>query len=222
MHPALCYATTFARTRLETTMSKHKKPYANSKHSASNAKRNTLRIVGGKWRGRQLQFPSELELRPTGDRIRETLFNWLAPQLPGAHCLDLFSGSGALGFEAISRGGASATLVEQSETAYRALREHRATLDEQQQITLINTDALQWLQNEHNARFDIVFLDPPFQGDFLPRTLELLTASPIVNSGALVYLECALDQPCHCPANWRTLRSKDAGHVRYSLLEIGE
>ena len=203
-------------------MNKRRKSAPGNRRAAANEQGNSLRIIGGKWRGRQLHFPTAQGLRPSADRVRETVFNWLTPWLPEAHCLDLFSGSGAFGFEAISRGGESALLIDSASLACRSLHAHREMLNAQGQITVVHGDALDWLRNTRNGPFDIVFLDPPFQDNLLPRTLALLERSPVVQAGTVIYLECALQQTIQLPAHWQTLRHKQAGQVSYALIEIGE
>jgi 16S rRNA (guanine966-N2)-methyltransferase len=163
------------------------------------AKYNQVRIIAGQWRGRKLGFPDVAGLRPTPDRVRETLFNWLAPVLPGAHCLDLFAGSGALGFEAASRGAARVVMVER-------------------QVDVIQGDAKRYLARL-SARFDVVFLDPPFSGhDLLVETLGLLQCGHYLNDGAHIYVETAADPGAgEVPADWEPWRQKRAGAVCYRL-----
>ena len=163
-------------------------------------------------------------LRPTSERVRETLFNWLAPVIDGAHCLDLFAGSGALGFEALSRGAASAVFVERSRTAARLLRQNMATL-ECAGGQVVEADAFDWLQKPASRQsvnhFDIVFLDPPFAAGGYEELCRLLSEGGWLADRALVYIEQDLEQPAPTlPADWRTKKEKTAGHVRYSLVEV--
>lgn len=180
------------------------------------AKGNALRIVGGRWRGRRLSFPDAEALRPTGDRIRETLFNWLQPYLSGSRCLDLFAGSGALGLEALSRGAASAVLVEKARAVARQLEQSVRELDAVG-ARIVNADALGFLAGAAEP-FDIVFLDPPFATDLLDRCCGMLTGSGWLAPGAFVYLERDLSQgPPALPPQWTLHREGRAGQVGYYL-----
>jgi len=180
-----------------------------------------LRIIGGRWRGRKFSFTETEGLRPTGDRIRETLFNWLAPEINGARCLDLFSGSGALGLEALSRGAAHVTMLEKSKTPWRQIQSHLSALGGQldaQRVKLENVDSIQWLQQEHaQQNFHIVFIDPPFKQDLWARCISALCQPGVLAEQAAIYIETPRNQTVNCPANWRLHRSKDAGHVSYQL-----
>lgn len=178
---------------------------------------NQLRIIGGQWRGRRLSFPDVTGLRPTPDRVRETLFNWLMPVLPGARCLDLFSGSGALGFEAASRSAAAVVMVEREARAVTALRAHSALLAASQ-VQVIAADALTYLAGAAQA-YDIVLLDPPFdQPALLGECCQRLEARGWLAPQARIYLETrgAHGVPV-LPANWELIRSKKAGQVAYHL-----
>lgn len=175
----------------------------------------TVRIIGGRWRGRKLRFPALPGLRPTGDRLRETLFNWLQFEVPGACCLDLFAGSGALGLEAASREAARVILIEVDPTAVRALRANCALLGADG-VEVIATDALAWLARPAPAAesCSIVFLDPPFAGDLLGRAIPLLEASGRLAATAWIYLETAREQAlAELPPNWHLHREKCAGDV---------
>jgi 16S rRNA (guanine966-N2)-methyltransferase len=176
-----------------------------------------LRIIGGRWRGRKLRFPAAAQIRPTPDRVRETLFNWLAAAPQGATCLDLFAGSGALGLEALSRGAAHVTFVEQDASAARELR---ARLEEWQAVgaQVVRTDALRYLAATARP-FDIVFLDPPFDSQLLERAATLLESQPWFQPEALIYVECPARAGLPAlPPSWRPLRAKRAGEVGYHLL----
>jgi len=181
------------------------------------AQSNQLRIIGGKWRGRKLQFPSVDGLRPTGDRIRETLFNWLAPFIHGAHCLDLFAGSGALGLEALSRGAGRSVLIERNQLAASSLRQHLQTLEANAEV--IQDDALAWLKSANNKiTFELVFLDPPFSQALWNESCELLANSDILATGSLIYIETPSNTPLDTiPENWALWREKVAGAVTYRL-----
>jgi 16S rRNA (guanine966-N2)-methyltransferase len=181
---------------------------------AGNAR--VLRIIGGQWRGRKLRFPASAEIRPTPDRVRETLFNWLAPAPQGATCLDLFAGSGALGLEALSRGAAHVTFVEQDAAAARELS---TRLKEWQAASarVVRMDALRYLAGAATP-FDIVFLDPPFDSQLLERAATLLEAQPWMQPDARIYVECpARGGLPSLPQSWRLLRAKRAGEVGYHL-----
>ena len=157
-------------------------------------------------------------LRPTPERIRETLFNWLAPLVEGARCLDLFAGTGALGFEALSRGAAEVVLVERSVAAAQALRESIAAVDATN-AAVYHGDALEFLEKTEASQRDIVFLDPPFGDDRVAELCRLLDGSPWLAPAALVYLEEDRERPrAALPDGWRVTREKCAGNVRYSLV----
>jgi 16S rRNA (guanine966-N2)-methyltransferase len=177
-----------------------------------------LRIVAGKWRSRLLDIANVSGLRPTSERIRETLFNWLAPGIAGARCLDLFAGTGALGLEALSRGAAEVVFVEKSPRAAKLLRNNIAALGASL-TTVHNADALDYLAGTQLGKFDIVFLDPPFAADMLDDLCRLLNAVSILRSGAQVYLEEDRNKPeVDLPEGWRVVKSRSAGNVRYSLV----
>jgi 16S rRNA (guanine966-N2)-methyltransferase len=177
-----------------------------------------LRIVAGNWRSRLLDIADVEGLRPTSERVRETLFNWLAPRIHGARCLDLFAGTGALGLEALSRGARSAVFVEQSPVAVRQLRKNVDLLDAKNARVLQKT-ASGYLREEQSDRFDIVFLDPPFAKDLLNETCRLLAQGNLLADGALVYLEMERSQQEPVlPNGWEVEKSKTAGNVRYMLV----
>ena len=185
-----------------------------SGRSSSARRSNRVRIVGGSWRSRVIVFPDLPGLRPTPDRVRETLFNWLGQDLTGKHCLDLYAGSGALGFEAASRGAASVTMVERAPRASRALQANAALLGAHR-LNIVCGDALEFLvQRPRLAWFDIVFLDPPFElgipGDLWPRLLEVLAESGVV------YLESEAEFAGH--PQLHVLKRGHAGAVHYHLL----
>ena len=175
-----------------------------------------LRIIGGHWRGRRFPCLSGTVTRPTGDRIRETLFNWLAPFIDGARCLDLFAGTGALGLEALSRGAAEVSFVEQDTHAVRQLEETLRVLN-CGAARVIRGDALRFL-NGDPTRFDIVFLDPPFDG-IDPGNLCTLLDNHWLAPGAHVYIETRRsDAMVKLPSHWVTVRDKTAGQVRFQLV----
>jgi 16S rRNA (guanine966-N2)-methyltransferase len=170
-----------------------------------------IRIIGGEYRGRKIAVPDRPGLRPTPDRVRETLFNWLGQSLEGLACLDLFAGSGALGFEAASRGAARVVMVEHDRAAFRALRK---TLDvlKPRQVELVCDDAFAYLKRASDA-FDVVFLDPPFGQNVLPAVWRHLKPRP----GMRVYAESG--EPVAAAAPWRELKRQRAGQVSYQLFE---
>jgi 16S rRNA (guanine966-N2)-methyltransferase len=172
-----------------------------------------VRIVGGRWRSRLIDVPARPDLRPTPDRVRETLFNWLGQRLDGCACLDLYAGSGALGFEAASRGAARVVMVESDRAVLAALRRSRERLGANE-VEIVAGDALEVLARA-GERFDVVFLDPPFRQNALPALLAKLP--PRLLPGARVYLEAA--QAVEAAAPWRELKRARAGQVSYQLLQ---
>lgn len=176
-------------------------------------RKNTVRIIGGEWRRRLIHFPDATDVRPTPDRVRETLFNWLGQDLTGANCLDLFAGSGALGFEAASRGAQRVVMVERDAEVFRALEMTREALSAMR-IELVRADALAFLKTDA-SRYDVVFLDPPYRQGLLPRLLTLLPGR-LVN-GACIYVES--DALPVLPADFQVLRETRAGQVRSLLLK---
>ena len=180
---------------------------------------NQLRIIGGRWRGRKLAFPDLPGLRPTGDRVRETLFNWLAPTIEGSRCLDLFAGSGALGLEAASRGAARVVMVDSARAAIRRLEEHRRLLAADG-VELVETEALAYLGRPAEP-FEVVFLDPPFGKGLLEPCCRALAEGGWLAPGAAVYLESerALGEP-NLPEGWCIHRAKQTGEVAYYLAII--
>ena len=179
--------------------------------------RGQLRIVGGTLRGRRIQFPDEPGLRPTPDRVRETLFNWLAPHIGGMRVLDLFAGSGALGFEALSRGAAEATLVDSRTTVAGQLRLSAAEL-RLDTARVERADALQFLDRS-TTPWDLVFIDPPFDAGLVPATLQRVARRNLLAGGGFCYVETARgDGPPPLPDGWELHRSGNAGEVGYHLL----
>jgi 16S rRNA (guanine966-N2)-methyltransferase len=182
--------------------------------------RNRLRIIGGEWRSRVVVFADAPDLRPTPDRVRETLFNWLQPRLVGAECLDLFAGSGVLGFEALSRGAAAVTALELDPNAVAAIRDNIKTL-QTDKLRLVPQNALDWLRtNAQEQRFDVVFLDPPFAENLYGECCRLLAEQRWLAPGALLYLESGakLDE-LQLPEGWELVRHKRAGAVHYGLVQ---
>jgi 16S rRNA (guanine966-N2)-methyltransferase len=182
--------------------------------------RNSVRIIAGAWRGRRIHFPDMPALRPTPDRVRETLFNWLQHSIAGARCLDLFAGSGALGLEALSRGAREAVFVEQFPAAARALGEQLVRFGGAAKGRILEMGAARFLRNT-GAPFDIAFLDPPFGTNALAEYIPLLDSGEWLTVGALVYLENerAAGVPA-LPDHWELLKSKSAGEVGYHLARV--
>lgn len=186
----------------------------------NNARRGgQLRIIGGNWRGRKLNFPDVTGLRPTADRIRETVFNWLQNDIGDASCLDLFAGSGALGFEAASRGAESVDMVELDTSAYRQLQQNKTLLNAEQ-CQLHHTHAQPFIARTGN-KYDVVFIDPPYQADLWSEVAELLMTHGRLNASALIYMEwpSKTDLPL-VPQSWQLIKDKKAGDVRYCLFEF--
>ena len=177
---------------------------------------NTLRIIGGDWRGRRIRFSGQGGIRPTPDRVRETLFNWLMDKVRGSRCLDLFAGSGALGLEALSRGAAHVTFVERDRENAARLRETTALLAPGR-ATVVEADALAWLQGRPET-CDIVFLDPPFAAGILAEAMRRLEAGGVLAPGAFIYIEMPTSAGLPVlPAPWRMHRTGRAGAVGYHL-----
>ena len=178
---------------------------------------NHVRIIGGKYRSRILRFPDRPELRPTPDRVRETLFNWLGQDLSGKACLDLFAGSGALGFEAAARGAAPVVMVERDRRAYEALRSNASLLGCEGFVHLRCADALQFVRTAAET-FDVVFLDPPFNSGLITAIIPLIPR--LLRSGSALYVEGAEAVELQPP--WRLHRRSRAGHVTFQLYIHGD
>jgi 16S rRNA (guanine966-N2)-methyltransferase len=180
---------------------------------------NSVRIIGGTWRRRILRFPDAENLRPTPDRVRETLFNWLGQDLSGLSCLDLFAGSGALGFEALSRGAARVVMVERAPKVLAALRENAEALLPESRLQIIDSDAVKFavLPLPPDRRFDLLFLDPPYGQGWVERLASFLPH--LAKDGARVYLE-AERALCFC-GDWHAERSGRAGRVHFHLMRKG-
>lgn len=179
--------------------------------------RGNCRIIGGEWRSRIIRFNDAEGLRPTTDRVRETVFNWLQPYLYGSHCLDCFAGSGILGFEALSRGAADVLFIERNRKTVTALQEnvHLLATD---RARVLQTDALDWLASVNcSGQFDIVFLDPPYHSDLLAKSSVLLDGSGCLAGNAIIYVEHNVNENIVLPASWSCLKQKRAGQVSYKL-----
>lgn len=183
---------------------------------ARGGKARVIRIIGGSWRGRRFRFADVPDIRPTPDRVRETLFNWLGSRVVGARCLDLFAGSGALGLEALSRGAASAVLVEQNARATETLTALVAELNAVG-ARVEREDAVRFLARSATP-FDIAFLDPPFTAGLLSQSAGRLEERGWLAPDALIYVESAAREPLpSLPARWQLLKAKQAGEVGYHL-----
>ncbi len=190
--------------------------------------RNSIRIIGGGWRGRRVNFPDLPGLRPTPDRVRETLYNWLQHSIVGTRCLDLFAGSGALGLEALSRGATAVVFVEQAQAAARGLVAELARLGGTPKARVVEMGASRFLRTDGEASgrpyggpFDIVFMDPPYGQEALTEYVPLLDLGGWVKSGGLVYLESEKSAGVPpVPAHWEILKSKSAGEVGYHLARV--
>ena len=179
-----------------------------------------LRIIGGQWRGRKLQFTATDGLRPTTDRVRETLFNWLMSELPAARCLDLFAGSGALGLEALSRGALHCDFVDSSAIAQREISNHLITLEATDRGVCHEDSAAKFLSrlNKSHEPYSIVFLDPPFGHELIAPVAATLEAQGLLAPSAYIYVECAAqEQLPELPESWSLHREKTAGGVAYRL-----
>lgn len=195
-----------------------KRPTSRSKPSASKGA-GVLRIIGGDYRGRRLPIADLDGLRPTGDRQRETLFNWLQFELPGARVIDLFAGTGALGFEAASRGAAEVWLIEQQAQAARTLQDNVRLLSDCP-VQVCRADALQWLAHPPERPYDGVFVDPPFAADLWSSVLEALVAGRWLAPGGFVYMETPRDRALSLPAGWSVEKEKSSGDVTQRLLRV--
>lgn len=183
-------------------------------------KLNTVRINAGEWRSRIIRFPDATGLRPTPERVRQTVFNWLGQDLTGLSCLDLFAGTGVMGFEALSRGAKGVTLVEKSLPAYKALLENKQLL-KAEHAQILHQDALHFL-SQNNLKFNLVFLDPPYNQQWLPKVLPLL--SEHLNDEGLVYVEAeyAIESTLDFASNWQVIKQSKAGNVFYHLLKLNQ
>jgi 16S rRNA (guanine966-N2)-methyltransferase len=182
----------------------------------SNKQSNRVRIGGGTWRSRLLRFPDVPGLRPTPDRVRQTLFNWLGQELDGLACLDLFSGTGVMGFEALSRGAKDVVMVEKVPHAYKALLENK-TLLQADMAKIFNMDALQFLAKNQQA-FDIIFLDPPYNQGWLPKLLPQMQQH--LSADGMLYVEAEFS--IQDGEGWRVLKHGKAGNVFFHLLKLAD
>lgn len=181
-----------------------------------------VRIIAGYWRGKHIPVPDKEMVRPTGDRIRETLFNWLGSRLHNASCLDLFAGSGILGLEALSRGAAQVTFVDSDAQVIRSLEKIVGSLHldkNKVSVSLLNQDALLPIIPKPNP-YDIIFLDPPFQSDLLSQCIPLLKQYAYEKPGTRIYIEMQHAHTLNLPLHWHCIKQGKAGHVEYQLIEV--
>lgn len=190
------------------------------KPQVQNAK-GEVRIIAGLWRGRKLPVLNAEGLRPTGDRVKETLFNWLMPYIHGAECLDGFAGSGSLGFEALSRQAKKVTFLELDKTVANQLKKNLQTLKcSAEQAQVIHQSSLDFLKQAQNQpHFDVVFLDPPFHFGLAEQAIQLLDENHWLRPNALIYVETEKDKPLATPENWTLLKEKTTGMVSYRLYQ---
>ncbi len=189
-----------------------------NKNSAKAAATGNIRIISGKHKGRKLPVLMAEGLRPTTDRVKETVFNWLMPYIQDSNCLDCFAGSGSLGFEALSRGAAQVTFLELNPDAAKQLQVNKATL-KAENINIHKTDALAFLQKPP-AKYSLVFIDPPFRKNLVSQTAELINQHALTDD-ALIYVEMEKDHNSQqLPNNWRLLKEKVAGQVSYRLYQM--
>ena len=188
-----------------------------AKKPTQSARASSIRIIGGEWRSRKLTVPDAPGLRPTPDRVRETLFNWLAPTIQGARVLDAFTGSGALFLEALSRGASTGVAIDANTDAVNNLRRNLAVL-QCDDAEVLRVDSLQYLSNKTEQGFDIVLLDPPFHQDLLLSACQLLENNNWLNKDAWIYTESEqAPSSLGVPSSWRLHREKHTGQVHYAL-----
>ena len=190
--------------------------------TGSQSTSGSVRIIGGKWRSRNLRFVSVNGLRPTGSRVRETLFNWLAPNIEGARCLDLFAGSGALCFEALSRGADYCVAIEANSRAVSELRHNQAQLAADN-LEIVSGTCQSFLERGNTTKpYDIIFLDPPFDRQLHKQVSKLLVSGNWLTSRTQIYCEFPAIDAHDLPLSWRLVKDKIAGNVRYCLFEYIE
>jgi len=194
-------------------MIKHKKQTKGAKAKGS------IRIIAGIYKGRKLPVIMAEGLRPTTDRVKETVFNWLMPYIQSANCLDCFAGSGSLGFEALSRGARQVTLIELNKEAIRQLQQNKELI-KADNITILNSDILSYLTQAPKP-FDLIFIDPPFRKQLVEKTTQLLAQGWLTDK-SLIYVEMETEADCSLPNNWQLLKEKIAGQVAYRLFQFNQ
>jgi 16S rRNA (guanine966-N2)-methyltransferase len=175
-----------------------------------------VRIIGGQYRGKKISFPEIEGLRPTPDRVKETLFNWLMNEIRGARCIDAFAGSGSLGFEALSRNASQVVMIESSPKAFKSLTQAALAFN-RPELKVINVDALSYLRNTKEP-FDIIFLDPPFKENYFEECLDIISTGSSLAQGGLLYVESPVEMSLD-EEIWSLRKSKKAGQVFYALFE---
>ncbi len=201
-----------------------KKPNESSNTLLILIKNNSFQIISGAYRGRKFRFFDNAKLRPTSGKIRQTLFNWIQFEILNKTCLDLFAGSGALGFEALSRGAAKIVCVERDFSTFQRLTKNSQSL-QADKIQILNQNALDFLTNKSLKKFDFVFLDPPFNQNLLPKTLTLLTQNNFIATNGKIYLESEFKIQPEEAARWsakkiQIIKQKQSGQVHYCLIKV--
>lgn len=204
-------------------MKKHNNRRSNLNKSRTNQSNNTpgnIRIIAGLWRGRKLPVHDITGLRPTTDRVKETLFNWLMNDIRGRNCLDCFAGAGSLGFESLSRGAASTVMIEKDPIAAKTLKQNAERLNANT-AQIIHADCYDYLKGlDDNQNFDMVFIDPPFRLDLTNKICQLLETRNLLSNQALIYVETESElTTLDLPSNWSQIKTKTAGQVCYSLYQ---
>lgn len=183
---------------------------------------NQVRIIGGKWRGRKINFPDLPGLRPTPDRVKETLFNWLMYDIQDARCLDAYAGSGALALEALSRGAKTVVLLENAAAVCTALQQTVVQLQATADTTVVRVNAVEWLAHQPVQPFDIVFLDPPFQENLWQATLDQLKQRNWIHAESVIYVEFpSTVELTEALRGWQVLKQKQMGKVKVMLIKTG-
>lgn len=198
-------------------MMKNTTKYPSKNTATTTSEVGQIRIIGGQWRGRKLPVVNEVGLRPTGDRMKETLFNWLMHETTDATCLDLFAGTGALGFEAASRYAKSVVLIEKSKIAAAKIKDNITKL-KSANLTLLQIDALEYLNQKPSTPFDIIFIDPPFRQGLLNEVIEKIMVNELTQLGSHIYIETEREAVIEkIPSNWSLIKEKISGQVCYRL-----
>src|SRR3989339_553833 len=182
-----------------------------------NKTNSQVRIIAGKWRSRKITFPNKIHIRPTTDRIRETVFNWLTPYTQNANCLDAFAGSGVLSFESLSRGANHVTMIDYAKENIMAIKNMAEKLNCLDQISLITQDFFA-VQNFSFAPFELIFLDPPFHQGWIEKSIQHLEKNNCLKKDSLIYIECEKEKPINLPKNFKCIKEKSTSTIRYALV----
>ena len=204
-------------------MAKRQRNKASTIKQKTNAKAadSMIRIIGGAFRGRKLPVLTHEGLRPTSDRVKETVFNWLQFDVPGGRCLDLFAGSGSLSLEAVSRGAQFVQSCELYPAAARQILANIAALNAQSKLNVFQGSAFDWLRQADDAAFDVVFIDPPFFKEMTTEVLQLLFSNSLVHDDSVIYLEIEKQLPLPpLPKDWNWVREKSTSQVRYGIARM--